>query len=82
MELRHGPISLLDKDSLVWSRDPLPPGLEDDIKATGATIEGPAGQSDPMVELVRVHRAAIAIAEAKGLDASRPRHLARSVVLQ
>ena len=82
MELRHGPISLLDEGSLVWSLDPLPPGLEDDIKATGATLEGPAGQNDPMVELVRVHRAGIAIAEAKGLDPGRPRHLARSVVLQ
>lgn len=82
MELRHGPISLLDKGSLVWSLGAVPAGLDDDIRATGATLERPAGGGDPMVELVRVHRVAILIAEAKGLDPSRPRHLSRSVILQ
>jgi hypothetical protein len=35
-----------------------------------------------MAELVRVHRAAIALAQLKGIDPSQPRHLARSIVLQ
>jgi fructoselysine-6-P-deglycase FrlB-like protein len=82
MELRHGPISLLETHSLVWSLSGLPTGLDEDVRATGATLEQPSHDGDPMAEFVRVHRAAIALAELKGIDPSQPRHLARSIVLQ
>jgi fructoselysine-6-P-deglycase FrlB-like protein len=81
MELRHGPISLLEEHSLVWSLSGLPVGLDADVRASGATLEVLRSDGDPMAELVRVHRAAIALAQLKGLDPSRPRHLARSIVL-
>jgi fructoselysine-6-P-deglycase FrlB-like protein len=79
MELRHGPISLLEQHSLVWALTALPDGLAGEILSSGASLE--QGEVDPMVGLVRVHRAAIALAASKGLDPSQPRRLARSVVL-
>jgi fructoselysine-6-P-deglycase FrlB-like protein len=79
MELRHGPISLLGPESLVWSLDAPPDRLADEVLATGAGLEVLDG--DPLAELVRIHRAAIALARAKGLDPDRPPRLARSVVL-
>ena len=81
MELRHGPISLLDDASLVWSLDELPAGLAEEIASSEAALEAPVGESDPMVELVRIHRGAIELALSKGLDPSRPRRLSRSIVL-
>lgn len=79
MELRHGPISLLGPRSLVWSLGALPDGLADEVVATGAGLERAAG--DSLVELVRVQRAAISMALAKGLDPDRPPRLERSVML-
>lgn len=80
MELRHGPISVLGPRSLVWSLSSLPGGLAEEVLATGARVETNGG--DPLPELVRVHRAAIALAFAKGLDPDRPPRLERSVVLR
>ena len=82
MELRHGPISLLEAHSLVWSLSALPVGLEDDVLASGATLEAPSPDGDPMVELVRAQLAAIVLADFKGIDPSRPRRLSRSIVLK
>jgi fructoselysine-6-P-deglycase FrlB-like protein len=82
MELRHGPISLLEAHSLVWSLSDLPVGLEEDVLASGATLELPSPDGDPMVELVRAQLAAIALAHIKGIDPSRPRGLSRSIVLK
>ncbi len=79
MELRHGPISVLGPRSLVWSLTELPEGLAAEITATGAQLE--TNNGDPLPELVRIHRAAIALALAKRLDPDRPPHLERSVVL-
>jgi fructoselysine-6-P-deglycase FrlB-like protein len=79
MELRHGPISPLGPQSLVWSLAQLPDGLAEEVQATGAGLELLVG--DPLAELVRIHRAAIVLARAKGLDPDRPPRLARSVVL-
>lgn len=79
MEFRHGPISLLDSHSLVWSLGELPAGLADEVRESGAALEVPA--TDPMAELVRAQRAAVELGKSKGLDPSRPRRLARSVVL-
>jgi glucosamine 6-phosphate synthetase-like amidotransferase/phosphosugar isomerase protein len=35
----------------------------------------------PLAELVRVHRVAVTLARAAGLDPDRPRNLTRSVIL-
>jgi fructoselysine-6-P-deglycase FrlB-like protein len=79
MEYRHGPISLAGARSLVWTLGDVDAGLLGEIRRTGATVV--AGDLDPMAELVRIQRFAVALAEAKGLDPDRPRHLTRSVVL-
>jgi fructoselysine-6-P-deglycase FrlB-like protein len=80
MEYRHGPISVAEPHSVVWSLGEAEPELLEQVAQTGATVV--AGELDPMAELVRVHRVAGLLAEAKGLDPDRPRHLTRSVVLQ
>ena len=82
MELRHGPISLLETHSLVWSLSELPEGLDQEVQASGATLELPSPGGDPLAELVRAQRAAIALAQSKGIDPSQPRGLARSIVLK
>ena len=79
LEYRHGPISLAGARSLVWGLGEIEPDLLGDVRRTGATVV--AGELDPMAELVRIQRLAVALAEAKGLDPDRPRHLTRSVVL-
>jgi fructoselysine-6-P-deglycase FrlB-like protein len=79
MEYRHGPISLADARSLVWIIGSPDPSVADDVRSTGATVR--VANLDPMAELVLVHRAAVTIAEAKGLDADHPPHLSRSVLL-
>ncbi len=80
MEYRHGPISVAEPHSVVWSLGEAEPELLEQVAQTGATVV--AGELDPMAELVRVHRVAGLLAGAKGLDPDRPRHLTRSVVLQ
>jgi fructoselysine-6-P-deglycase FrlB-like protein len=79
MEFRHGPISLATDRSLVWIFGSPDPTLADDVAATGATVR--LASIDPIAELILVHRLAIAIAAAKGLDPDHPAHLNRSVVL-
>jgi fructoselysine-6-P-deglycase FrlB-like protein len=79
MEYRHGPISLATERSLVWILGTPDPAVAGDAAATGAAVR--VASLDPMAELVLVHRTAIALAEAKGLDPDHPVHLTRSVVL-
>ena len=79
MEFRHGPISVAGPGSVVWALGEIDVGVLEDARATGALVVG--GELDPMVELVRVQRAAVALAEARGLDPDHPRNLTRSVVL-
>jgi glucosamine 6-phosphate synthetase-like amidotransferase/phosphosugar isomerase protein len=67
------------RGTVVWALSALPSGLEQEIGATGATLV--CGSLDPMAELVRVQRLAVALAAARGLDPDRPRNLSRSVVL-
>jgi fructoselysine-6-P-deglycase FrlB-like protein len=80
MEYRHGPISVAGPSSLVWILGSPDASVADDVAATGATVR--VGELDPMAELVLIHRTAVALAEARGLDPDHPRHLTRSVVLQ
>ncbi|WP_053204662.1 SIS domain-containing protein [Jiangella muralis] len=79
MDYRHGPIAIAQPGRLVWSFGPPPDGLADDVAATGATFV--TSELDPLAQLVVAQRLAVALAEARGLDADRPRHLTRSVVL-
>jgi fructoselysine-6-P-deglycase FrlB-like protein len=79
MEYRHGPISIAAPGRAVWILGPPPDGLVDEIRLTGAHVE--TSPLDPLVDLVRAHRLAGALAEARNLDPDRPRNLDRSVVL-
>jgi CRISPR-associated protein Cas5a/b/c len=79
MEFRHGPISVVDSESVVWSFGPPPDGLAQDLKPTGAIFV--VGELDPLAELVRAQRLAVEMATSRRLDPDRPRNLAFSVVL-
>ncbi|GAA3155966.1 SIS domain-containing protein [Streptomyces rameus] len=79
MEYRHGPISVTTEGTATWMLGTAPDGLAEQVRTTGASwIEG---ELDPLAELVRVQRLAVAVAAARGLDPDRPRHLTRSVIL-
>jgi fructoselysine-6-P-deglycase FrlB-like protein len=56
------------------------PGLADEITETGAHLV--TASADPLVELVRAQRLAVAMARSRGLDPDHPRNLTRSVVLE
>jgi fructoselysine-6-P-deglycase FrlB-like protein len=79
MEFRHGPIAVTGAGSVVWLLGTSPDGLGDEIATAGGTAW--VGSEDPMAELVRVHKLAVALARARGLDPDRPRNLTRSVIL-
>ncbi|KJY38263.1 sugar isomerase [Streptomyces sp. NRRL S-444] len=79
MEYRHGPISVTGPGTLTWSLGEAPEGLAEQVRATGG--QWVAGRLDPLAELVRVHRLAIAVAAHQDLDPDRPRNLTRSVIL-
>ncbi|MFC8988461.1 SIS domain-containing protein [Streptomyces sp. NPDC057115] len=85
MEYRHGPISITGPGRIAWVFGELPEGLADDIDRVGGTLVAdsatPTGL-DPLADLVRAQRLAVACAEARGYDPDRPRNLTRSVVLQ
>ncbi|WP_055587668.1 SIS domain-containing protein [Peterkaempfera griseoplana] len=79
MEYRHGPISIATAGTATWMFGTAPDGLAEQVRATGARwVESPL---DPLADLVRVQRLAVACAAARNLDPDRPRHLTRSVVL-
>ncbi|MFD9505601.1 SIS domain-containing protein [Streptomyces mirabilis] len=79
MEYRHGPISVTTAGTATWMLGEAPEGLAEQVRATGGRWV--AGGLDPLAELVRAQRLAVAVAAARGLDPDRPRHLTRSVVL-
>jgi fructoselysine-6-P-deglycase FrlB-like protein len=79
MELRHGPISVLDERSAAYFLADPPDGLADEIAATGAlVVHSPA---DPMARLIGAQQLAVRLAERRGLDPDAPRNLTRSIVL-
>jgi fructoselysine-6-P-deglycase FrlB-like protein len=80
MEYRHGPISIAAPGRAVWAFSELPPGLADQIGATGASLVR-AGDLDPLAALIIAQRFAVAAAAARGLDPDHPRALTRSVIL-
>lgn len=79
MEYRHGPISVTTRSTATWMLGEAPEGLAEQVRETGGTWV--AGTLDPLAELVRAQRLAVAVATARGLDPDRPRHLTRSVIL-
>lgn len=79
MEYRHGPISITTHGTATWMLGEAPDGLPEQVRETGGLWV--AGGLDPLAELVRVQRLAVAVAAARGLDPDRPRHLTRSVIL-
>ncbi|MEU1177906.1 SIS domain-containing protein [Streptomyces sp. NPDC005820] len=79
MEYRHGPISVSTAGTATWMIGEAPDGLARQVGDTGALWV--RGALDPLAELVRAQRLAVAVAAARGLDPDRPRHLTRSVIL-
>ncbi|MER5213089.1 SIS domain-containing protein [Streptomyces sp. NPDC002838] len=79
MEYRHGPISITTRGTATWMLGDAPDGLAEQVRGTGGLWV--AGGLDPLAELVRAQRLAVAVAAARGLDPDRPRHLTRSVIL-
>lgn len=79
MEYRHGPISITTRGTATWMIGDAPDGLAEQVAATGG--QWVAGTLDPLAELVRIQRLALALAALRGLDPDRPRHLTRSVIL-
>ncbi|MFH8414522.1 SIS domain-containing protein [Streptomyces collinus] len=79
MEYRHGPISVSTRGTATWMLGDAPDGLAQQVRDTGALWI--AGCLDPLAELVRVQRLAVAVAASRGLDPDSPRHLTRSVIL-
>ncbi|MDF2265223.1 SIS domain-containing protein [Streptomyces coacervatus] len=79
MEYRHGPISITTHGTAAWMLGDAPEGLAEQVRATGGLWI--AGTLDPLAELVRAQRLAVAVAAARGFDPDQPRHLTRSVIL-
>jgi fructoselysine-6-P-deglycase FrlB-like protein len=80
MEYRHGPISAATDRTLVWAVGPVDGAVLASAAAAGATVVD--SKRDPMVELVLIQRAAVALATQRKLDPDEPRNLSRSVVLE
>ncbi|GGS99416.1 SIS domain-containing protein [Streptomyces chromofuscus] len=80
MEYRHGPLSITTRGTATWMLGAAPEGLAAQVRATGG--QWVEGGLDPLAELVRAQRLAVAVATAQGLDPDRPRHLTRSVILR
>ena len=96
MDYRHGPISIAGPRRVVWAFGEVPPGLADQVEATGAAFVhsrhhggyaalgswcGGRAPLDPMADLVVAQRVAVLLATSQGLDPDHPRNLTRSVVL-
>ncbi|RKE20618.1 SIS domain-containing protein [Streptomyces sp. TLI_171] len=83
MEYRHGPISITAPGRAAWAFGELPDGLAGEVAAVGGRLvaDSQPGGLDPLADLVRVHRLAVALAEHRGLNPDRPRNLTRSIVL-
>jgi fructoselysine-6-P-deglycase FrlB-like protein len=79
MEYRHGPIAITGPGRVAWVLGSAPAGLVADVEAVGGTVVD--DDLDPLADLIRVQRLAVALAEASGLDPDSPRNLTRSVIL-
>lgn len=80
MEYRHGPISITGPGRVAWMFGVLPEGLAGDVARVGGELVAHE-EADPLADLIRAQRLAVALAEARGADPDRPRNLTRSVIL-
>ncbi|RII13724.1 Glutamine--fructose-6-phosphate aminotransferase [isomerizing] [Streptomyces sp. YIM 130001] len=80
MEYRHGPISITGPGRVAWMFGSLPEGLAGDVDRVGGHLVA-RQDADPLADLIRAQRLAVALAESKGYDPDRPRNLSRSVIL-
>lgn len=78
MEYHHGPISVSGPGTVVWVLGAVPDRLAEEVTALGATFV--ASPLDPMAELIRAQRTAVALAASNGRDADHPCALTFSVV--
>ncbi|ACU74767.1 sugar isomerase (SIS) [Catenulispora acidiphila DSM 44928] len=81
MEYRHGPISIASPGTVTWMFGEAPQGLAEQVQATGGQWLAVADGRDPLAELIRVQRLAVALGGRKGLQVDNPRNLTRSVIL-
>ncbi|MGP3958495.1 SIS domain-containing protein [Nonomuraea sp. 3N208] len=79
MEYRHGPISIAAPGRVTWMLGAAPGSLRAQVEETGGTFFETG--LDPMAELIRAQRVAVARAFARGLNPDEPMHLTRSVIL-
>ncbi|MDL4815508.1 SIS domain-containing protein [Actinomadura opuntiae] len=79
MEYRHGPIAITGPGRVAWMFGEPPAGLADQVAGVGGTMV--TTSLDPLADLVRAQRLAVAIARARGDDPDHPRNLTRSVIL-
>jgi fructoselysine-6-P-deglycase FrlB-like protein len=78
MEYHHGPISVSGPGTVVWVLGAVPDRLAEEVTALGARFV--ASPLDPMAELIRAQRTAVALAANNGRNPDRPRALTFSVV--
>jgi fructoselysine-6-P-deglycase FrlB-like protein len=96
MDYRHGPIAIAGPRRVVWAFGEIPPGLPDEVEATGAAFvhsrhhggygalgrwSGGREPLDPMADLIVAQRVAVQLAACRGRNPDEPRNLRRSVVL-
>ena len=79
MEYRHGPISVSDENTVVWTLGAVPADLLADARRTGATVI--TSDADPLAGLIGAQRLAAVLADRKDIDPDQPRALSRSVIL-
>ena len=79
LEYRHGPISVSDAGTVVWTLGQVPADLLADARHTGAMVI--ASGADPLAGLIGAQRLAAILAGLKGIDPDQPRALSRSVIL-
>ena len=79
LDSRHGPIAVATDRTLVSILGPAEGDIVDDVKRTGADVL--VDDLDPLVQLIRAQRLAVALAEHRGLNPDTPRGLTRSVIL-
>jgi fructoselysine-6-P-deglycase FrlB-like protein len=79
MEYRHGPISVSDENTVLWTLGEVPADLLADARRTGAAVI--TSDADPLAGLIGAQRLAVVLAERKGIDPDQPRALSRSVIL-
>lgn len=80
MEYRHGPISITGPGRVAWMFGVLPEGLAGDVARVGGELVA-REEADPLADLIRAQRLAVALAESRGFDPDHPRNLTRSVIL-